>query len=352
MFHFLDSSWHNAAWGEDTSISLGSKSAIGRQVVVKLGGTPETVRHGVLHGFDKTVIEDKLYKMLMTLSYSDYVRPHCVWHILRLYHRVYMASASTEALAELIGSMLTQRVQCQVGRHASLADCIGSTKLRCAGIRGNPRDVGFITRSLNIYFRGKAWHFFISARSRAARAKKFPGGLLGPSMALHRHELCSRVQRNFSWIEGTLAEALRVFGRRNLRLDLDASGASGFVRLRSAKSLHDLMTILREAQARYEPDVVDPRVWKDLCLCHMQFYYHKHVCAHVSMKCGIGAVSFVLFFWTAVSVQLCATVFSQIVSILYVLHVVCVVILRFMVRRGRCIHDACRQACLVGSVWF
>ena len=180
--HLQSDSWHTAAWGEDTSISLGSKSAIGRQVVVDdFGDSPGTVCDGVLSGFHKTIIEEKLYQLLMTLSYRCFVRPNRVWHVLRLYHRIYMGSVSTEALAELVGSTLTQRVQCQVGRHESLADCIGATKLRCAGIRGDPRDVGFITRCLNIYFHGKPWHFFISDRSRSARAKKHPGGLLGSS---------------------------------------------------------------------------------------------------------------------------------------------------------------------------
>ena len=266
--HFKDSSWHDAAWGKDSSISLGSKSAIGRQVVVDVGDSPERGRHGVLHDFDKIVIEPKLYKMLMTLSYRGVVQPNRIWHVLRLYHRVYMASVTTEALAELIGSLLTQRVQCQVGRHVSLADCIGATKLRCAGIRGDPRDVGFITRCLNIYFRGKPWHFSLSDRGRSLRAKKHPGGLLASSVALHRHELSVRTFRNFSWIANDLSETWAAFGRRNLKLDMDVPAGctttSGLVRLQSAKSLQDLTTILRDAQARFTPDMVDPRVWQDL----------------------------------------------------------------------------------------
>ena len=82
------------------------------------------------------------------------------------------------------------------------------------------------------------------------------------------HELRTRVQQTCSWIAGKLSETLAVVGRRILRLDADVStsgdAASGVGRLRSAKSLQDLTTILRDAQARYVPDMVDPRVWQDL----------------------------------------------------------------------------------------
>ena len=263
---FLEECWHDRSWGEDHSILLGSHSAVGRKVQVKLG---RVTQDGVLQGFDKKAREEGIYKMLMSLSYRAFVRPRRIWHILRLYHRVYMAGASTEALAELVGSMLTQRVQCQLGRHASLLDSIGATKLRCAGIRGDPRDIGFIERSLNIYFRGKPWHVLLNDRNRRERDKRFPGGLLGSSLVLHRHELSVRVRTSFSWVADSLVDVLDVFGRRHLRVEGGVAShetpKSGYV-LRSASSLHDLTTILRDAQVRYEPNVVDPRVWEELCV--------------------------------------------------------------------------------------
>ena len=289
---FAQTCWHGSAWGGDLSIASGCRSAIGRAVVLQHG---DSTLNGVLQGFERYVDEEKLYKMLMLLSYHDFVKPQRLWHILRLYHRIFMAGCTTEALAELVGSMLTQRVQCQVGRHISLSDCIGATKLRCAGIRGDTRDDEFIRRSLNIYFRGKPWHFFLSSRRRVDRDKMYPAGLLGSSVALHRHELAVRLKRTFTWLAGGLRDMIRVFGRRDLRVSEDFSASEtprGGPALRAARSLHDLRCMLSTAQARYVPDVVDARAWEE----------PRHgVCAQrqLCMRRGV---------WNSVGVCLCVCV--------------------------------------------
>ena len=251
-------------WGADTSISIGSDYAIGREVLVKLPGGEAS---GVVYGFQKYIEEAKLYKLLMTLRYEEDVRRARIWHVLRLYHRVFMAGASTEALAELIGSMLTQRSSLQVGRHMLLSDLIGATKLRCAGVRGDPRDIGFIERSLNIYFRGGPWHFFVGDRTRQERNRQYPHGMLGSSVVLHRHELKMQVNRNFTWVRGTMDDIVQSCARRHLRVGgdipcMETPRAYYQLRNKSGK-LRDLLAHLREAQARHTPVKLDPRVWQD-----------------------------------------------------------------------------------------
>ena len=177
-----------------------------------------------------------------------------------------MAGASTEALAEVVGSLLTQRSQAQVGRHMSLADLVGSTKLRCAGVRGDPRDHGFIERSLNMYFRGKPWHFFVNDRTRYERNRRYPQGLLGSSIVLHRHEVQVQVSRTFPWVRGHLDETVKACARRHLRAGDEfprMETPRGACTLRNCGKKRDLMEHLREATARYAPAELDPRAWKD-----------------------------------------------------------------------------------------
>ena len=90
----------SAAWGVDKSLQLGLPSMIGKTVVVKLSGL-----QAVVVDFSKRMPEDRLYKLLMTQPYSSCRH---IWHVLRLYHRLVMAGATSEALAESVGSMLTR----------------------------------------------------------------------------------------------------------------------------------------------------------------------------------------------------------------------------------------------------
>jgi hypothetical protein len=56
-------------------------------------------------GFYGPQQDHKLHNVLMTLAYN-YVHTEKIWHILRLYHRVVVWSADSEALAEHVGSVI------------------------------------------------------------------------------------------------------------------------------------------------------------------------------------------------------------------------------------------------------
>jgi hypothetical protein len=89
-----------SSWGTDKSLQLGLPSVIGKTVVVKPSGLQAVVLE-----FSKRMPEDRLYKLLMTQPYTSCRH---IWHVLRLYHRLVMAGATSEALAESVGSMLTR----------------------------------------------------------------------------------------------------------------------------------------------------------------------------------------------------------------------------------------------------
>ena len=256
--------------GSDMSLAFGSKSAVGRKVHVSLGVPIAKIQDRSKHcfvgevvGFEKHMPETALYKLLMTRSYKRDVRPARVWHVLRLYHRLVMAGASTEALAELVGSLLTQRVQAQIGNHRALKHVVGAVMLRCFGVRGDPGDVGFIRRSLNIYFRGKSWHFVLRQSEKVKRARLHPH-MLGPSFALHNHRLKVATTRKFSWLSGTLSEVADNCGRHNLRLpgqdhsDLSTPYAGSMLQ-RSVGAV-EMLAKLAQASTAFEPAYLDPRL--------------------------------------------------------------------------------------------
>ena len=256
--------------GEDMSIAFGSSSAVGRMVYVSLGGPIAKIQDRSKHcflgevvGFEKHVPEKALYKLLMSRDYEREVRPAGVWHVLRLYHRLVMAGQSTEALAELVGSLLTQRVQAQIGRHRALKHVIGAVMLRCFGIRGDTSDVGFLKRSLNIYFRGKPWHFVTRREEQVRRARLHPH-MLGPSMALHRHRLKAGAKRKFSWLEGNLSEVAGACARKSLKLQgqnrTDLSTPYAGLALQSSGSSVEMHAKLSQACDAFEPARIDARL--------------------------------------------------------------------------------------------
>ena len=69
----------------DASLHLGRPSCIGHDVHVETPGHPRAPRIGRIIGFVTEVVEQKLYKLLMTCPYQQ-VRDCGVWHILREYH--------------------------------------------------------------------------------------------------------------------------------------------------------------------------------------------------------------------------------------------------------------------------
>ena len=130
-----DNRAENLWGGVDTSLESGSPASFGKSVLIQpavhgthgataaasrptVGGrqqvkavAPDPIE-GVVTGFDKRIREFMLFKLLMTQDYL-HVKTSDVWHVLRLYHRLYMAGVTTEAMAESVGSLLTQRTSGQ-----------------------------------------------------------------------------------------------------------------------------------------------------------------------------------------------------------------------------------------------
>ena len=266
---FVETSSLDILWGGDRSLAFGSDSCVGQKVYVALKGAIAKIidrsafcAMGIVVGFEKHILETQLYKKLMSLAYQR-VRESRIWHVLRMYHRLVMAGASTEALAESVGSMLSLRVRTQNGKHRALSCTIASTRLRCFGIYGDPKDVGFISRSLDIYFRGKPWHFNVSDRHRADKSLKF-SCVLGPSVALHNHrvELMSQ-RRHFSWLSGPLSDAVRDCGRVDLSIGQDHSNLTtpkAGLTLRECPNSIEMFAKLAKASAAFQPRAVDVRV--------------------------------------------------------------------------------------------
>ena len=157
--------------------------------------------------------EASLYKLLMSQPYSD-VGKEGVWHVLRLYHRLIMAGATSEALAETVGSMLTQSNRNRAPG-SPLVDTINAVRLRCFGISCGAADTEFIARCLDIHFRSKPWHFQLSSAYKSRR----PNDLLGPSVAVHHHRLALYAAAKFPWAN----EDLRVIAAQCSRPDLRAT---------------------------------------------------------------------------------------------------------------------------------
>jgi hypothetical protein len=199
-------------WGQDCSVTFGLQSAVGKAVVVRCGGKGEGTA-GKVTGFARVIIEERVYKLLMTQPLPS-VQKCRVWHVLRLYHRLKMAGVTSEALAESVGSMLTRNTRAS---SASLADTINSVRLRCYGVSGGVTCQGFLRRSLDIFFRGGPWHFLLGYQGKWERSCRYPIGLLGPSLALHRHRLKNIAGVRFTWIGDDLVKLVRACSRKHLR---------------------------------------------------------------------------------------------------------------------------------------
>ena len=266
---FCNESSLEKVWnGADFSIMFGRASAVGRQVwvslrtpIAKIADRSAECIVGTVVGFEKYMPEPALYKLLMSRSYREEVSPAGLWGVLRMEHRLVMAGQTTEQLAESVGSYLTQRVKTQQGTHRALAHSIGGTRLQCFGIRGDRDDVGFVERCLNIYFRGKPWHFILERKAKERQAHMH---MLGPSMALHNHRLKVVVARRFSWLTGPLRDVAASCGRRNLitpgqdHASLSTPRA-GLV-LKESKGSIEMLAKLAQASDALEPARMDERL--------------------------------------------------------------------------------------------
>ena len=256
-------------WGEDFSLAFGCASAVGKDVVVAMGGRWRDkitrVEAGKIIGFDRSMPEPSLYKLLMTQSYKE-VQDFQIWHVLRLYHRLVMAGATTEALAECVGSMLTGATRSR-GQRGALADTLNGVRLRCFGISGGLANRDFLRRCLDIYFRGSPWHFELAADGRRKRNARHPN-LMGPSIAVHRHRLALQASIKFPWSGGDLRALLSECGRRQLRAehhvfatDVASTARAGFA-LAKLPRLADQRSAWASAAASAQPATFDQTVWE------------------------------------------------------------------------------------------
>jgi hypothetical protein len=248
----------NDTW-TDMSVQYASASLVGQEVQVGKGKGKSVC---TLIGFEKHIVELSLYKLIMSQPY-DRVRAAGVWHAIRMYHRLFMAGATTEALAELVGSLLTKQSRGGGGRKADLSDTIDAVRLRSHGVTGSHENRGFIGRSLNIYFRGKPWHFLVGPKFLPKR--RDPSW--GPSVAVHRYRCQFLAGLKFAWVRDEVLPLLRALGRRNLRdgIALDSkfimlTPRAGYI-LQRARDLRQLVDALRVVAGHALPSDLDDRLW-------------------------------------------------------------------------------------------
>ena len=107
-----------------------------------------------------------------------------LWHILRLWQRLYFFSHECEAIAEHVASVARHiEKRHAVGRPLEAPHLIRATTLRAAGVRGGLTDAGFLKRALDMFQGGGvSLLFFISKRTLQARIRKC---FLGPSVPVH-----------------------------------------------------------------------------------------------------------------------------------------------------------------------
>lgn len=149
------------------------------------------------------------------------------------------------------------------GRHCHVGHAIASARLAAYGIRGEAEDVGFIHRTLDVYFRGKPWHFLLERKAQLRHEKRHFNP--GTSVVVHRHGLHVHCSRRFPWVAGALAPLKQMLGRLHLRLsaipeesEWDAPGAVH--KLKALPKSSDMRSTLLRYTSRYEPDKVDSRV--------------------------------------------------------------------------------------------
>ncbi len=178
---------------------------------------------------DRCVVEQELYKALMVLPYED-VSAGGIWHILRVYHRLMMAGGTTEALAESVCSTLTMHVRACPGRLPAVGDVMTAARLRSAGVSGSGRDLSFISRSLDIYFRNKPWHGLVGRKALQLRARQHPDFDRIVSPALRRYRDALESGARFAFLHTGLRLLARNCGRTNISVVVDGGSGSAEAR--------------------------------------------------------------------------------------------------------------------------
>ena len=108
---------------------------------------------GVVTAVDVGLADEDVYRKVMAMP-LHLITNRGIWHIVRLYHRMFMRSMCVETMCESVASMLRYfERKNSVGRDASLKTIVVGARLRCAGLRGDLSDAAFIWRALCHLFR-------------------------------------------------------------------------------------------------------------------------------------------------------------------------------------------------------
>ena len=103
---------------------------------------------GVVVAVDTGLADEDVYRQVMTMPLHT-ITTHGIWHIVRLYHRMFMRSMCVETMCESVASTLRyMERKNSVGRDTSLKTIVVAARLRCAGLRGDLSDAAFIWRAL------------------------------------------------------------------------------------------------------------------------------------------------------------------------------------------------------------
>jgi len=203
--------------GRSISELIGNPATISAE----LEGHPHAGASGVIEHLTSQVHEAGLYRLLMTMPYAR-VRATRIWHVLRVYHRLVMAGGTTEALAESVCSALTRQVHGCLGQRP-LGDLIAAVKLRDAGVRGSGGDEAFLERALEIYFKGKPWHVFLTERARREkRARESLSAEAAPA--------------KWGFVRGALRPFAAASARKHLKVTPDVGAGTAEARAELARN--------------------------------------------------------------------------------------------------------------------
>ena len=134
----------------------------------------------------------RFYSFVMSTPLAE-IRCRGVWHVVIAWHYFVHVSASSESLAESVGSVLAFMRRSNNNGKLSVKQIVWATQVRALGLRGMGGEEGILTMALNHHFKCNApsgWHF-------QARRKRKPhhGGSVGGMSAFGDDDCWQRVLR-------------------------------------------------------------------------------------------------------------------------------------------------------------
>ena len=132
---------------------VGARVAIARKhKTVAESSVMDFANSGSIVKIVRALSDADLYEAVMTCCY-EVIQLHSVWHIVLMYHHCCMRCFCTQTMCETANSSLRMiERRNAVGRPLSVKPLVESTRLRCAGVRGNMTDVALLWRGLCRHF--------------------------------------------------------------------------------------------------------------------------------------------------------------------------------------------------------